>query len=156
MGHHDRAPGFGYVTYLASTPEKVWEALTDAGLTAVCRGRRNVSDWWPGSRWEHVRADGSGVVDVVGRVVEGEPPARLVATWAEPGEEGRENRPFRVTFELRPYEDIVRPAVTPDDPADESERAAVAAGWPAVPSHLKTLLETGRPLPQKPWRVPAG
>ncbi|MCZ0204522.1 SRPBCC domain-containing protein [Streptomyces sp. UMAF16] len=154
MGHHDRAPGFGYVTYLASTPEKVWEALTDAGLTAVYRGRRNVSDWWPGSRWEHVRADGSGVVDVVGRVVEGEPPARLVATWAEPGEEGRENRPFR---DLRtPAVRGHRPAVTHDDPADESERAAVAAGWPAVPSHLKTLLENGRPLPQKPWRGPAG
>ncbi|MEU3955410.1 SRPBCC domain-containing protein [Streptomyces achromogenes] len=103
-----------------------------------------------------MRADGSGVVDVVGRVVQSEPPARLVATWAEPGEEGREDRPFRVTFELRPYEDIVRPAVTHDDPADESERAAVAVGWPAVPSHLKTLLETGRPLPQKPWRGPAG
>lgn len=87
-----------------------------------------------------MRADGSGVADVVGRVVQSEPPAWLVATWAEPGVEGRENRP----------------AVTHDDPADESERSAVAVGWPAVPSHLKTLLKTGRPLPQEPWRVPGG
>ncbi|MEU7560483.1 SRPBCC family protein [Streptomyces eurythermus] len=149
-------PCFVYVTYIASTPERLWEALTDADLTAVYWGHRNVSDWRPGSRWEHVRADGSGVADVVGRVVESEPPARLVTTWAEPGEEGREDRHSRVTFEIRPYEDIVRLTVTHDDLADEGERSAVASGWPAVLSNLKSLLETGRPLPQEPWRVPAG
>ncbi|MFF5438975.1 SRPBCC family protein [Streptomyces achromogenes] len=149
-------PRFVYVTYIASTPGKVWEALTDADLTAVYWGHRNVSDWRPGSRWEHVRADGSGVADVAGRVVESEPPARLVATWAEPGGEGREDRPSRVTFEIRPYQDIVRLTVTHDDLADEGERRAVAGGWPAVLSNLKSLLETGRPLPQEPWRMPAG
>ncbi|MEU2438835.1 SRPBCC domain-containing protein [Streptomyces rubradiris] len=91
-------PGFVYVTYITSTPEKLREALTDADLTAVSRGHRNVSDGRPGSRWEHVRADGPGVADVVGRVVESEPPARLVTTWAAPGEEGREDRHPRVAF----------------------------------------------------------
>ncbi|MEU3528672.1 SRPBCC family protein [Streptomyces sp. NPDC038707] len=149
-------PGFRYVTYVASTPAKVWEALTDAGLTAVYWGHRNVSDWRPGSRWEHVRTDGSGVADVTGRVVESEPPARLVFTWAAPGEEGHEDRHSRVAFEIRPYEDIVRLTVTHEDLGDEDERSAVASGWPAVLSNLKSLLETGRPLPQEPWRMPPG
>src|SRR4051812_37680653 len=61
-------PSFRYVTYIESTPERVWEALTDADLTAAYWGHHNVSDWRPGSRWEHVRTDGSGIADVVGTV----------------------------------------------------------------------------------------
>ncbi|MGW0584055.1 ArsR/SmtB family transcription factor, partial [Streptomyces sp. NPDC002920] len=71
-------PTFVYVTYIASTPEKVWDALTDADLTAVYWGHSNVSDWQPGSRWEHVRVDGSGIADVVGTVEVSERPTRLV------------------------------------------------------------------------------
>ena len=44
----------------------------------------NVSDWKPGSKWEHRRADGTGTVDIVGKVVEILPPRRLVITWARP------------------------------------------------------------------------
>ncbi|MER5856883.1 ArsR/SmtB family transcription factor [Streptomyces sp. NPDC059688] len=147
-------PSFVYVTYIASTPEKVWEALTDADLTAAYWGHRNVSDWRPGSRWEHVRTDGSGIADVVGRVVESEPPTRLVTTWAAPDQEEREDRHSRVTFEIRPHEDIVRLTVVHEDLNDEGERSDVASGWPAVLSNLKSLLETGRTLPQEPWLVP--
>jgi DNA-binding transcriptional ArsR family regulator len=83
-------PTFVYVTYIASTPEKVWDALTDADLTASYWGHSNVSeDWRPGSRWEHRRIDGSGIADVVGTVVESERPTRLVATWASPEDEGQ-------------------------------------------------------------------
>ncbi|MFB7509849.1 SRPBCC family protein [Streptomyces broussonetiae] len=148
-------PSFVYVTYIASTPEKVWEALTDADLTAAYWGHRNESDWRPGSRWAHVRTDGSGVEDVVGRVVESKPPTRLVATWAAPAEEDREDRHSRVTFEIQPYEDIVRLTVVHEDLNDEGERSQVGAGWPAVLSNLKSLLETGRTLPQEPWLVPS-
>ncbi len=126
-------PGFAYVTCMASTPEKVWEALTDADLTAAYRGHSNVSDWRPGSRWEHVRTDGSGVADVVGRVVVSEPPTRLVTIWAAPGREGREEGHSRVTFEIRP-EDIVRLTVVHEDLADEDERADVASGRPCCPT----------------------
>src|SRR3954471_20576769 len=48
-------PSYVYVTYIESTPEKVWQALTDAELTGQYWGHRNESDWQPGSRWEHVR-----------------------------------------------------------------------------------------------------
>ncbi|MFG3266723.1 MULTISPECIES: ArsR/SmtB family transcription factor [Streptomyces] len=149
-------PTFVYVTYIASTPEGVWDALTDAGLTAAYWGHSNVSDWRPGSRWEHVRTDGSGVADVVGTVVESERPTRLVTTWAAPGEEGQPERHSRVTFEIRPHADIVRLTVVHEDLADEGALAEVSQGWPAVLSNLKSLLETGRTLPQEPWLVPSG
>ncbi|MEV1067152.1 metalloregulator ArsR/SmtB family transcription factor [Streptomyces sp. NPDC050263] len=147
-------PTFVYVTYIASTPERVWDALTDADLTAAYWGHSNVSDWRPGSRWEHVRTDGTGIADVVGAVVESERPTRLVTTWAAPDEEGRPDRHSRVTFDIRPHADIVRLTVTHEDLNDEGELADVSGGWPAVLSNLKSLLETGRTLPQEPWLVP--
>jgi uncharacterized protein YndB with AHSA1/START domain len=138
-------PTYVYVTYIESTPEKVWEALTDADLTATYWGHRNVSDWQVGSRWEHQRTDGSGVVDVTGEVLQSSPPRRLVTTWDSADE------PSRVTFDIERYEDIVRLTVTHENLADEAERSAAASGWSAVLSNLKTMLETGHVLPQAPW-----
>ena len=149
-------PTFVYVTYIASTPEKVWDALTDADLTAAYWGHSNVSDWQHGSRWEHRRIDGSGIADVVGTVVESERPTRLVTTWVSPEKEDQEDAHSRVTYDIRPHEDIVRLTVTHEDLADEGELSDVSGGWPAVLSNLKSLLETGSPLPQSPWQVPGG
>ena len=81
-------PTFVYVTYIQSSPEKVWQALTDADLTAQYWGHSNVSDWQPGSRWEHRRTDGSGIADVVGEVIEAAPPRRLVMTFGGAGRLG--------------------------------------------------------------------
>ncbi|MFI1354593.1 ArsR/SmtB family transcription factor [Streptomyces sp. NPDC020898] len=147
-------PTFVYVIYIHSTPETVWDTLTDADLTAVYWGHSNVSDWRPGSRWEHRRTDGSGIADVVGTVVESERPTRLVATWADPQKEADPEAHSRVTFDIRPHGDIVRLTVTHEDLADEGEYADVSGGWPAVLSNLKSLIETGSPLPQEPWLVP--
>lgn len=63
---------FAYTAYIEATAEKVWEALTDPEMTAAYWGHSNVSDWQPGSSWEHRRTDGSGIADVVGTVVEAE------------------------------------------------------------------------------------
>ncbi len=147
-------PTFVYVSYIRGTAERVWDALTDAALTAAYWGHANVSDWRPGSRWEHLRTDGSGVADVVGTVVESDRPTRLVTSWADPGDEDRQDRWSRVTFDIRPHADIVRLTVIHEDLADEAERDQAAAGWAAVLSNLKTLLETGSTLPQEPWLVP--
>ncbi|KOG89263.1 SRPBCC family protein [Streptomyces varsoviensis] len=144
---------FVYVVYIESAPEKIWTALTDPGQTAAYWGHSNVSDWQVGSQWEHQRTDGSRVAEVVGTVVESAPPTRLVTTWAEPGT-GQEAEPSRVTFDIAPYGEIVRLTVTHQDLAGEAERDAVAGGWPAVLSNLKTFIETGRPLPQEPWTMP--
>jgi uncharacterized protein YndB with AHSA1/START domain/DNA-binding transcriptional ArsR family regulator len=146
-------PTFVYVTYIESTPEKVWHALTDADLTAEYWGHSNVSDWQVGSRWEHQRTDGTRTADVVGTVVESLPPTRLVTTWAAPGEESADG-PSQVTFDIEPYGAIVRLTVTHENLADEAERDEAAAGWAAVLSNLKSLLETGHALPQTPWEVP--
>jgi uncharacterized protein YndB with AHSA1/START domain/DNA-binding transcriptional ArsR family regulator len=147
-------PTFIYVTYIESTPEAVWHALTDADLTAAFWGHSNVSDWQVGSRWEHQRIDGSGVVDVVGRVLESTPLRRLVMTFDAPGEE-RPEKASTVTFEIEPYQEIVRLTVTHEDLPDEDEYNAAAAGWPAVMANLKSLLETGHVLPQAPWEMHA-
>ena len=142
-------PTFVYVTYVAATPERVWQALTDADLTARYWGHRNESDWQPGSAWRHVRTDGSGISDVTGTVVESVPGERLVMTF--PGSEQPAGTPSQVTFTIEPYHDIVRLTVRHQDIPTDADREAVAAGWPAVLANLKSLLETGRVLPQTPW-----
>jgi uncharacterized protein YndB with AHSA1/START domain/DNA-binding transcriptional ArsR family regulator len=143
-------PDYVYVTYIESSPERVWEALTDADVTAAYWGHRNVSDWQVGSPWAHRRADGSDVDDVVGVVVEADPPHRLVTTWVDPADESSTST---VTFLVQPYQDIVRLTVIHEG-LDDTGRAQVAHGWPAVLSNLKSLLETGRVLSGIPWEMP--
>jgi uncharacterized protein YndB with AHSA1/START domain len=137
-------PSFVYVTYIQSTPERVWDALTDPELTAQYWGHSNVSeDWQVGSRWDHVRTDGSGISDGGGEVMVSDRPRALVLTWET----------STVRFDIEPYGDIVRLTVTHGDLADDAEREGAAAGWAAVLSNLKSLLETGHPLPQPPWEM---
>lgn len=149
-----KKPDYVYVTYIAASPEKTWQALTAVDLMrewwvdpkAGC-SRANVSDWQPGSGWQHQRMDGSGVVDIVGKVVESTPPRRLVFTWARPSEEAELSKHSRVTIEIEPYTDaLVRLTVTHDE-LDEAMLKGISGGWPTVLSNLKTFLETGRPLP---------
>jgi uncharacterized protein YndB with AHSA1/START domain len=154
-----KKPDFVYVTYIATTPEKVWQALVDTDVTrkywadpnAGCV-RVNVSDWQPGSRWEHQRLDDAHTVDIVGKVVESSPPRRLVYTWARPADAEDESKHSRVSFDIEPYGDgIIRLTVTHDDlERDPDMLAGVSGGWPKVLSNLKTLLETGRALPGSP------
>lgn len=153
--HMTDKPTFVYVTYIHSSPERVWEALTDPDMTADYWGHSNVSDWKVGSNWEHQRIDGSRTADVVGEVVESVPPRRLVTTWALPGDP-RPDLASRVTFDLEPYGEIVRLTVTHENLPDESGRDQAAGGWAAVMSNLKSLLETGHTLPQPPWEMSRG
>lgn len=108
---------------------------------------RNVSDWQPGSTWQHQDYDDPSLVDIVGRVVESSPPRRLVLTWADPGDADDETKHSRVTFEIDPFFDSVRLTVTHEELEPDSEMLqGIIQGWPAVLSSLKTLLETGKPL----------
>ena len=150
----DEKPAYVYVTYIESTPERVWEALTDADLTAQYWGHRNESDWQRGSEWRHVRTDGSGEYDIIGTVVESDPPRRLVHTWSDPAGDG-DAGPSRVTYDLESYGGTVRLTVTHVDLADERDLRAVSGGWPAVLSNLKSFLETGRPMSLPPWKASA-
>jgi uncharacterized protein YndB with AHSA1/START domain/DNA-binding transcriptional ArsR family regulator len=147
-------PTFVYVTYIQASAEKVWHALTDADLTAAYWGHSNVSTWQAGSPWEHQRTDGSGIADVVGTVLEAEPPNRLVLTFAAPGDDPA-GGPSQVTFAVEPHGEIVRLTVIHENLADQAEYDAASAGWSAVLANLKSLLETGHVLPQPPWEIDA-
>jgi DNA-binding transcriptional ArsR family regulator/uncharacterized protein YndB with AHSA1/START domain len=136
-------PGYVYTTYIESTPEEVWHALTDPDLTAEYWGHRNESDWQVGSQWRHVRTDGSGD-DGGGAVLVSDPPRRLSMEWDS----------SRVTFDIEPGEGIVKLTVTHDDLTAEDLAGAVE-GWPAVLANLKTRLETGRKMSQAPWMMHA-
>jgi uncharacterized protein YndB with AHSA1/START domain/DNA-binding transcriptional ArsR family regulator len=147
-------PSYVYVTYIEATPQRVWEALTDPEMSAAYWGHSNLSDWQPGSRWEHQRVDGSGIADVIGTVLEASPPRRLTVTFDAPGEAPPQG-PAKVTFDIEPYHEIVRLTVTHENlPGDEALQA-VSAGWPAVCANLKSLLETGHVLPRAPWEMHA-
>ncbi len=152
-----RKPDYVYVTYISTTPEKAWQALLDADLmrewwvdpSAGC-ARVNVSDWKPGSRWEHTRVDATGTVDIVGKVIENTPPRRLAFTWARPSEAGDESKHSRVAFDIEPYgEGLIRLTVTHDG-LDPQMLEGISGGWPKVLSNFKTFLETGRALPRSP------
>ncbi|MFE9421788.1 ArsR/SmtB family transcription factor [Kitasatospora sp. NPDC006697] len=149
-------PTYVYVTYIRATAEQVWRALTDADLTARYWGHANISDWQPGSGWEHRRADGSGAVDVVGTVLEAEPPARLVITFEDRPDAQPPREPSVVTFLVEPHEEIVRLTVTHENLPDMEMHGGISQGWPAVLANLKSLLETGDVLPQAPWEMSAG
>jgi len=142
-------PRFVYVMYISTSPEKLWNALIDPVMTARYWQHDNVSDWQPGSRWEHRRCDEKGTVDLIGKVVESSPPRRLVLTWAFPADEARQDDHSRVTFEIEPVGEVVRLTVTHDHLEPGSEMLdGITEGWPKVLSSLKSLLEVGRPLPR--------
>lgn len=146
-------PTYVYVTYIRASPQQVWRALTDADLTAQYWGHANVSDWQPGSAWEHRRVDGSGAVDVVGQVLEAEPPSRLVITFEDSPDAQPRRDPSVVTFLVEAHQDIVRLTVTHENLPNEQMRQGISQGWPAVLANLKSLLETGAVLPQAPWEM---
>ena len=138
---------FVYVTYIAATPEKVFEAITKPEVTRRYWGHENVSDWRPGSRWQHVRDNEQRTVNLGGEVIENTPPSRLVISWANESEAADPRAYSRVTFDIEPYEDMVKLTVTHDDLVVGSGMAnGVTKGWPVVLSSMKSYLETGRGL----------
>lgn len=143
-----RKTKFVYVIYIAATQEKVWEALVKGEVTRQYWGRENVSDWKPGSAWEHRRLDESHSVHLLGKVVESVPPNRLVLTWVDPADAGDKSKHTRVTFEIEPVEDMVRLTVTHDELEVGSDMLIkITEGWPRVLSNLKSFLEIGHALP---------
>lgn len=138
---------FVYVTYIVATPEKVFEAITKPEVARRYWGHENVSDWQPGSEWQHIRANDERTVELVGKVVEVSPPSRLVITWASPAQAADPASHSRVTFEIEEYEEMVRLTVTHDElEAGSGMAKGISKGWPAVLSSLKSFLETGRGL----------
>ncbi|KMK65495.1 SRPBCC family protein [Puniceibacterium sp. IMCC21224] len=135
---------FVYVTYITSTPDKVFDAITRPDITRRYWGHENVSDWAPGASWEHVSDTDARSVDVVGKVVESTPPHRLVITWTGASQADDPESYSRVTFEIDTVDTRVRLTVTHDDLIIGSGmEVGVTKGWPLVLSSLKSYLETG-------------
>ena len=136
---------FVYVTYISTTPEKLWAALQDPEMTKQFWGmRKNISDWSVGSTWAHVAYDDDKDVAVTGTIVESNPPKRLVITWVSPM---APQSPTRVTFDIEASMGAVKLTVTHDElELGTPLYNGTIQGWPAILSSLKSLLETGTPL----------
>lgn len=144
-------PTFVYVTYIATTPEKLWEALTSGTYTKqYFFGTYVRSDWTAGAKVEYLRG---GQVTDFGEVVTSDPFRLLSFTWTYAGDDTAREKPSRVTFALKPMDGAVKLTLTHEDliPSDLVEDddtfAGLNNGWPAILSNLKSLLETGRTLP---------
>jgi uncharacterized protein YndB with AHSA1/START domain len=132
--------------YIKTTPERLWEAITDAEMREKYSfGMRVVSDWTPGSRYQSTSRDGTVVLGE-GENLEIEPPRRLVqsflALWSD---EVKREGLSRVTWEIEPVGDSCRLTVTHDQ-LREGAHDELYGGWPMILSGLKTLLETGESL----------
>jgi uncharacterized protein YndB with AHSA1/START domain len=135
---------FVYVTFIRTTPERLWSALTQPdfiqkywfAMTIAC-------DWKVGSPWRLVFPDGR-VADS-GEVVEIDPPRRLVIRWRnEWSPELKAEGPSCMTMELEPLDGAVKLTVTHAmDRAESQLIQKVSGGWPGILSNLKSLLETG-------------
>ena len=136
---------FVYVTYIATTPQKVWDALIKGELTRQYWKHENVSDWKPGSKWTHVADDGKRTVKLVGEVLESVPNKRLAMTWGEVVAAADKSKHSRVAIDIEAVGDMVRLTVTHEELTPEM-RLKITLGWPRVLSSLKSFLETGRPL----------
>lgn len=136
-----------YSIYIASTPQKVWDALTKTEFTTqYFFGRSVESDWKKGSLWLLRMPDGR--VDVKGEVREIDPPKKLVVTWIVDWMEPKPPAAV-VTYEIEDTgSGVVRLTMTEDHPT-AIPRAWLEGGrkgWPMILSSLKSLVETGKPL----------
>jgi len=138
---------FIYVTYIRATPERVFEAITRPEVARRYWGHENVSDWTPGSPWKHVRDNAERTVQLVGEVVEHTPPRRLVLTWVNESQADDPTKVSRVSFDLVPFDGMVKLTVTHDELEPGSGMASgISEGWPRVVSSLKSFLETGQAI----------
>jgi uncharacterized protein YndB with AHSA1/START domain/biotin operon repressor len=132
--------------YIRTTPERLWEAITDPQIRAKYNFGAGVSsDWKPGSRLEMATLDGSFVLGE-GEVLEADPPRRLVHTMtALWGDDVKAEGASRVTWDIEPVADSCRLTVTHDQ-LREGANDQLYGGWPMIISGLKTWLETGELL----------
>src|SRR5258706_13689890 len=136
---------FVYVTYIRTTPEKLWSALTDDTefMKQYWFGVHCDSAWTAGSSWKMLHPDGR-ILDA-GEIVEAEPPKRLVIRWQHQDKpELKAEGASLCTMELEPVGSAVKLSITHTIEREPSNLiVAVSGGWPKIISNLKSLLETG-------------
>jgi len=135
-------PDFVFSTYIRTTPDRLWDALTNPEMTQqFYYGGRVQAELKPGGNFSYLAPNGE--INLHGEVLEIDPPKKLVttfrATWAEAGGETT-----RVMYEIEPMGEVCKFTMTHFD--YEKSKAGVEEGWPIIVAGLKTLLETGKPL----------
>ena len=145
---------FVYVTYIKTTPEKLWSALTDEKFMRQywfdCHCE---SQWTAGSPWKLVSTEGQ-ILDA-GEIVEADPPRRLVIRWQHQNKpELKAEGESQCTMELERSGTAVKLSITHTIEREPSKLIeAVSGGWPKVISNLKSLLETGSIVLQAPYPI---
>lgn len=137
-----------YVTYIASTPEKVWAALTSPDFTRQYFFGRAI-ELEPKIGGTFILRMPDGRIDVQGKVVEYDPPRKLAVTWRVEWIEAMRKLPeCLVTYEIAQAGEAVRLTMTEAHSWDIPEviLAGGRMGWPAILSGLKSVLETGKAL----------
>ncbi len=149
---------FVYVTYIRTTPQQLWSALTDAEfMKQYWFGMHCESEWTAGSSWKLVSGDGAQIYDD-GEILEADPPRRLVIRWQH------QNRPelkaegvSLCTMELQADGAAVKLSITHTIEREHSKLIeAVSGGWPKILSNLKSLLETGAIVLPDPYPAQSG
>jgi uncharacterized protein YndB with AHSA1/START domain len=138
---------FVYVTYIRTSQEKLWDALTKPEFTKIYWGGTwQESDWKTGSSWQLMFSDGRSADN--GIIEEIEKPKRLVLTWRnETMPELKAEGYSRCTFDLEPIDNTVKLTITHEIDYPKSKFIArVSNGWPLILASLKSLLETGKHL----------
>ena len=146
---------FLYVTYIRTTPQKLWSALTDPEfMKQYWFGMHCESAFTAGSPWKLV--NDSGEVWDSGEIVESDPPRRLVLRWThQMRPELKAEGASLCTMELEPVEQAVKLTITHSVEREGSKLVeAVSGGWPKILSNLKSLLETGAIAFAEPYRKP--
>ena len=138
---------FSYVTFIRTTPERLWSAVTTPDfMKQYWFGSYIETDWMPGSSWKLLFPDGR-LADG-GEIVEIDPPKRLVLKWRNEWKpELKAEGDSQLTMTLEPVDDAVKLTITHEMARAESKLIqAVSGGWPRILSNLKSLIETGEPV----------
>ncbi len=140
------APKHVFEVYIRTTPERLWQAITDPAMTSVYYFNSRVqSDFKAGSSYTMVQADGR--LDIDGEILEVDPPRKLVQSFNVRWDPDIADPPSRVTWEITPMGETCRLSLTHDGFASETRTyAETGGGWALILSSLKSLLETGEPL----------
>ena len=143
-------PEFIYTTYIKTTPQKLWDALTNREfMKQYWFGTYCESEWKTGSSWKMVHADGQ--ITDAGEIIESTPPKRLVIKWRHEWKPELKAEGYsRCIFEIEPVENVVKLTVTHGMDREATKFIeAVSVGWPKILSNLKSLLETGQIVLEK-------
>jgi len=146
----DMKSKFVYVTYIRTTQQKLWDALTKPEFQKVYWGVFQESTFEKGASWKMIGADSGKLFDS-GEILESDPPRKLVIKWQNEFKPELKAEGFsRCTYELAEDKGAIKLTVTHESEAENSQViVAVSGGWPSILSNLKTWLETGEPFQKR-------